>query len=102
LSDIAPYGHADFEPKLIGKGINVMISPLPRNKRGKNPGLGEGGSPTPLSPPKPTNPASSAPPPKSKAPGSVAPKPPPAAFANNPFAKLDVQAHEDATSESLG
>ena len=37
LADIAPYGHPDFEPKLIGRGINVMISPLPRNKRAKNP-----------------------------------------------------------------
>src|SRR5580698_4583671 len=37
LADIAPYGHPDFPPKLIGKGINVMISPLPRNKRAKNP-----------------------------------------------------------------
>jgi len=37
LADIAAYGHPDFPPKLIGRGINVMISPLPRNKRGKNP-----------------------------------------------------------------
>jgi translation initiation factor IF-3 len=37
LEEIAPFGHPDFPPKLIGRGINVMISPLPRNKRGKNP-----------------------------------------------------------------
>jgi translation initiation factor IF-3 len=37
IEDIAPFGHPDFSPKLIGKGINVMISPLPRNKRAKNP-----------------------------------------------------------------
>jgi len=37
LTDIAPFGHQDFPPKLIGRGINVMISPLPRNKRAKNP-----------------------------------------------------------------
>jgi translation initiation factor IF-3 len=37
LTEIAPFGHEDFEPKLIGRGINVMISPLPRNKRAKNP-----------------------------------------------------------------
>ena len=43
LADIAPYGHPDFPPKLIGKGINVMISPLPRNKRAKNPNQVEGG-----------------------------------------------------------
>ena len=37
LTDVAPYGHPDFQAKLIGRGINVMISPLPRNKRAKNP-----------------------------------------------------------------
>ncbi len=37
LTEIAPYGHQDFEPKLIGRGINVMITPLPRNKRAKAP-----------------------------------------------------------------
>jgi translation initiation factor IF-3 len=42
LADIAPYGHPDFPPKLIGRGINVMISPLPRNKRAKNPNIVEG------------------------------------------------------------
>jgi len=42
LESIAPYGHPDFQPKLIGKGINVMISPLPRNKRAKNPRQVEG------------------------------------------------------------
>jgi translation initiation factor IF-3 len=41
LSEITPYGHPDFQPKLIGRGINAMISPLPRNKRAKNP-RGEG------------------------------------------------------------
>src|SRR5947207_9977343 len=43
LDEISPYGHPDFQPKLIGKGINVMISPLPRNKRAKNPKGEEGG-----------------------------------------------------------
>lgn len=42
LENIAPYGHPDFDPKLIGKGINVMISPLPRNKRAKNPNQADG------------------------------------------------------------
>lgn len=37
LKDVAPYGHPDFTPKLLGKAINVMLSPLPRNKRAKNP-----------------------------------------------------------------
>jgi translation initiation factor IF-3 len=37
LRDIGPWGHPDFEPKLNGRSINVMISPLPRNKRAKHP-----------------------------------------------------------------
>lgn len=37
IKDVTPYGHPDAVPKLIGKGINVMLSPLPRNKRAKNP-----------------------------------------------------------------
>lgn len=37
IQSIAPYGHPDFQPKLVGKAINLMISPLPRNKRAKNP-----------------------------------------------------------------
>jgi len=36
LAEISAYGHPDFAPKLIGRGINVMISPLPRSKRPKN------------------------------------------------------------------
>lgn len=37
IENIAPYGHPDFQPKLVGKAINLMISPLPRNKRAKHP-----------------------------------------------------------------
>ncbi|MSU22057.1 MAG: translation initiation factor IF-3 [Pedosphaera sp.] len=37
IKDLVPYGHPDAPAKLIGKGINVMLSPLPRNKRAKNP-----------------------------------------------------------------
>src|SRR5208337_3971085 len=31
------FGHPDAPAKLIGKGINVMLSPLPRAKRARNP-----------------------------------------------------------------
>jgi translation initiation factor IF-3 len=41
LKEIDVYGHADFQPKLLGKSITVMVSPLPRNKRAKNPRAGE-------------------------------------------------------------
>ena len=34
---IEPFGHPDLQPKLVGRAINLMISPLPRNKRAKNP-----------------------------------------------------------------
>lgn len=37
VEELATFGHPDFEPKLVGRGINLMISPLPRNKRAKNP-----------------------------------------------------------------
>jgi len=41
LADISTYGHPDFPPKLAGRAINVMISPLPRNKRARHPGQTE-------------------------------------------------------------
>jgi translation initiation factor IF-3 len=37
LKELVPYAHPDAPPKLIGRGINVMLSPLPRNKRARNP-----------------------------------------------------------------
>lgn len=37
LEDITPYGHPDAPAKMLGRAINVMLSPLPRNKRAKNP-----------------------------------------------------------------
>jgi translation initiation factor IF-3 len=37
VKSLTAFGHPDAEPKLIGKGINVMLSPLPRAKRAKNP-----------------------------------------------------------------
>jgi translation initiation factor IF-3 len=38
VRDIALYGQADSPPKMLGdRDLNVVLSPLPRNKRGKNP-----------------------------------------------------------------
>jgi translation initiation factor IF-3 len=38
VKDVAAYGHADSPPKMLGdRDLNVLISPLPRNKRAKNP-----------------------------------------------------------------
>jgi translation initiation factor IF-3 len=102
LGEIAPYGHPDFQPKLVGRSITLMISPLPRNKRAKHPRGEDGQDSRPAeSEPSENSPAAehvapSAPKPVFK----LASKPAPAAFANNPFAKLDVGAREDAKSES--
>ncbi len=37
IKEVTQWGHPDAPPKLIGKSINVMLSPLPRNKRAKHP-----------------------------------------------------------------
>ncbi|HEY3862307.1 MAG TPA: translation initiation factor IF-3 [Verrucomicrobiae bacterium] len=40
--EVAPYGHADAPPKMIGdRDLNVLITPLPRGKRAKNPRAAE-------------------------------------------------------------
>lgn len=88
IAELAPWGHPDFEPKLIGKGINAMISPLPRNKRAKHPKDSGLGAPAPT--PHAQNGHSVAHTPKAQ--GQAAPKtsnPPQAGFSNNPFSQLD-------------
>jgi translation initiation factor IF-3 len=38
IKDVAAYGHADAPPKMLGdRDLNAVLTPLPRNKRGKNP-----------------------------------------------------------------
>lgn len=39
--EVAPFGHPDNQAKVVGKGITVMFSPLPRNKRAPNPRVAE-------------------------------------------------------------
>jgi translation initiation factor IF-3 len=93
LAEIAPYGHQDFDPKLIGRGINVMISPLPRNKRAKNPrqdDLAEGTAEPVNSRPVNNSNSHSAPVQietgrKPQSDGSKS-----GAFTNNPFAQIEV------------
>jgi len=56
VQDAAAYGRADSPPKMLGdRDLNVIISPLPRDKRAKRPG--EAKVPPPSPPP-----ASAAPP----------------------------------------
>ena len=38
VQEVAPYGHADSPPKMLGdRDLNVLLTPLPRDKRAKNP-----------------------------------------------------------------
>ena len=100
IAEIAPFGHPDFQPKLVGKAINLMISPLPRAKRAKNPRQleqeqeqeqdPEDDKPVPPQT-KPSPASASAGPaadPKPKVPVSSAPS---TGALNNPFAALDLK-----------
>lgn len=38
VRDVAPFGQADSPPKMLGdRDLNVLLSPLPRERRAKNP-----------------------------------------------------------------
>ena len=90
--EVAAYGHPDAPPKLIGKGINVMLSPLPRNKRAKNPRPTEDSAETEL--PKHPKPGE-----ESEPSSKIAAQPTPDAFGDNSFAKLDLNARPEAPPE---
>jgi translation initiation factor IF-3 len=89
IKDVTPWGHPDFAPKLVGKGINLMLSPLPRNKRAKHPNEGE----QPAAPVESNGAA-----PAQRRPVGVAenngqpPAAQPEGINNNAFAKLDMNA----------
>jgi translation initiation factor IF-3 len=91
IADIAPYGQPDFQPKLVGKAINLMISPLPRNKRAKNPHVIEGEADEKETAPEKIPPVKSSAPPaptKEKIPVASAPQ---ANGLNDAFAKLEIK-----------
>ena len=97
IADINAFGHPDFTPKLVGRSITLMVSPLPRNKRAKhpNPRTDEGGDSANGGVAIPTG--------GPKTPGTAAAikaPTPPAAFSNNPFAKLDVTPRSDGQNKS--
>lgn len=97
LAEVAPYGHPDFEPKLVGRSIHVMVSPLPRNKRAKNPRLsGEppaepSGNTVQKPPPPPKLASAKVVQPSTPLESTPAPSPKSSGFTNNPFAQLDLQ-----------
>ncbi|MFM2295765.1 MAG: translation initiation factor [Verrucomicrobiota bacterium] len=96
VADVAPYGHPDFTPKLVGKSINLMISPLPRAKRAKNPHDTDNNAPgyevtedkdDDDDDEKPTKPVAV----KPSASASAKPVAPKDGFANNPFDGIEVK-----------
>ena len=92
IVEITPFGHPDFTPKLVGRAINLMISPLPRNKRAKNPHADEvvedKEAAKPGEAPKAESANPAAQPVKVERPGA---NPPAANFSNNPFNSLDIK-----------
>jgi len=89
IKDVAPYGHPDADPKLIGKGIVLMLSPLPRNKRAKNPRADEdNGSAPPRQQPE-AAPAKKSAPAQAPASGDRSQS---GGFANSPFSELENKA----------
>jgi translation initiation factor IF-3 len=98
VEELGPYAHPDSEPKLIGRGITVMLTPLPRNRRAKNPNQVEGeAAPPPGS--EPEEPAVKTIPLRPLPQPNPVPvnRPIPAgapdqgdSFINNPFAQLDL------------
>ena len=92
------YGHPDAEPKLIGRGIHVMVSPLPRNKRAKNPNqFADAVPPAGASSQNGEdsgNPEVKRPPHGSKLVATNAAEQSSTGFANNPFSKLDAKVGE--------
>ena len=101
LTDIAPFGNPDFQPKLIGKGINVMISPLPRGKRARNPNQQadppHAAAPAVQAHAQPPQPRPQSPPAATVQPAPAAPSASPSpnaglnSFNNNPFAQLETK-----------
>lgn len=54
VKEVAAFGQADSPPKMLGdRDLNVMISPLPRNKRAKNPNASAAQPPADESPNEP-------------------------------------------------
>lgn len=89
LAEIVSFGHPDFPPKLAGRAINVMISPLPRNKRARHPGVPENRA-VETAPPGPEANHRPAPVPIER--GDKAGDAQPAGgFSNNPFAQLEAK-----------
>jgi translation initiation factor IF-3 len=90
LTDLAAYGQPDFEPKLVGRGIIVMFTPLPRNKRAKALPQAEGGGESATSQPRIEPKARPVPVPVERAARPERAGANSDGFVNNPFAQLEI------------
>lgn len=92
IQDLAPYGRPDFEPKLAGRNITVVISPLPRQKRARKPQESAESAAAAAAPAAPVVSPSLPKPPRPEAPPQASPSPAAGSdgFVNNPFANLDL------------
>lgn len=100
--EVAPYGHPDFPAKLVGKGITMMFSPHPRNKRAKNPRQDAEGGEDESEPKTPSSTQGSPASVGDAKPVQIKSKQPSPAFSNNPFAKLDVDTRKDSAEQPEG
>ena len=95
IAEIEPFGHPDFQPKLVGRAINLMMSPLPRNKRAKNPRSAEDGEEPLHEKPAPekkheAHPAAHAPKANAPKPKVVVSEEPQSGGLSSPFANLEI------------
>lgn len=86
LKEVAPYGHPDAPVKKIGRGITVMLSPHPRNKRAKHPNEKAGGEHVPAQ----VHSSEDASRNRDPVPTDAAEQP--SGFGQNPFSNLDLKA----------
>ena len=101
--EVATFGHPDFPAKLVGKGITVMFSPLPRNKRAKNPRQDEIDAERATEKAEERHAANQRHPEADSVQitenQNVAKELPSAPFSHNPFAKIDLSIHQEPPQE---
>jgi translation initiation factor IF-3 len=95
IKEVAPFGHPDADPKLIGKGINLMLSPLPRSKRAKNPNQSADAAQGNGTPDERDQSAARTKIEANRPEAVVASMSASGAFENNPFTKLDLKPREE-------
>jgi translation initiation factor IF-3 len=80
IQQTSSWGHADNEPRLQGRSINIMLNPLAKNRRAKNPYEQADAKPAPS--------AAATEQPAAKPADAPAAEAAPKQYSNNPFATL--------------